>query len=216
MASEKWRRDGLAAGRGELSQALFDEIGGDALVAEVLGEFGSGVVDGGWNRCLLARGDHVAGRGERIDQIDEGRHGKVGEFADEVVLGALENETAVVDDGVQNTSDPPVFVYIGGLVDGLEVDLDVEALSFEDEHVGIEFLHGVGLDPEHFGAPPLVEFEHLLLGGLSRCLTSPGFKYQHSTEVIDPDHSDGRVGAHAFEGIGAFLFTGRVQKPVNI
>ena len=55
----KWRvksGDGgeLAAGRGELSQALFDEVGGDALVAEVLGEFGGGVVDSSeWEAYLV-------------------------------------------------------------------------------------------------------------------------------------------------------------------
>ncbi len=214
MKSDGARR--LATSGSELREALFDEVGGDALVAEVLGEFSGGIVEGGGDRCLLARGDHVAGRGERVYKVYEGRHREVGEFADEVVLSALEDEAAVVDDRVKDAADTPVLIDVGRLVDGLEVDLDVEALSFEDEHVGIEFLHGVGLDPEHFGAPTLVQLEHLLLGGLSRCLTSPGFEHQHSTEMIDAYHCDGGVGAHSFEGVGAFLFAGRVQKPVNI
>jgi len=206
----------LAAGRGELREALFDEIRGDALIAEVLGEFGGGVAGGGRDGRLLARGDHMAGRSEGVHEIDEGRHGEVGEFADEVVLGALEDKTAMVDDRVEDAADAPVFVYVGGLVDGVEVDLDLEALGFEDEHVGIEFLHGVCLNAKDLGAPALVQLEHLLLGGFCGGFAAPGFEHQHSTEMIDAYHGDGGVGAHSFERVGAFLFACWVQKPVNI
>lgn len=186
------------------------------MVAEVLGEFGGGVIDGGWNCGLLAWGDHMAGRGERVYEVYEGRHGKVGELADEVVLGTLEDEAAMVDDGVQNASDPPVLIDVGGLVDGLEVDLDLKALSFEDEHVGVEFLHGIRLNAKNLGAPPLIQLEHFLLGGFGRGFTAPGFEDEHTAEMIDPDDGDGSIGAYSFEGIGAFLFAGWVQKPVNV
>jgi len=55
-----------------LGQALFDEVGGDALFAEVFGEFGGGVIESGGDGGLLARGDHVAGRGERVYKVYEG------------------------------------------------------------------------------------------------------------------------------------------------
>jgi hypothetical protein len=34
--------------------------------------------------------------------------------------------------------------------------------------------------------------------------------------MIDAYHGDGGVGAHAFEGVGAFLFAGRVKKGKNV
>ena len=132
-----------------------------------------------------------------------------------VLIGEQEQPT-MVEKRVENSTNPPMFVDVGGLSNGHEVDTDVLALGFKEEHVGIEFLHRVGFAPEHFGVPAIVEVEDLFGGGGGGGFRSPRLQHDDSLEWIHPNDRDRGVGAHFFEFVGTLLFAGRVQKTVHI
>jgi len=92
-----------------------------------------------------------------------------------IVLIGEQKQPTVIKERVEDGTDPPVFVDVGGLGNGYEIDTDVLALGFEKEHVRIEFLHRVGFAAEHFGVPAIIRIKYLPHCSGSRSFGSPRF-----------------------------------------